>query len=710
MSNSPGVYAPVQNSSTPDLLGSRAPAGLPQARRRQGSLSSKSSDSVNRAPSAARSSPRGSYATSEDSRYALPGRDRPSSLNPSISEKFHLAPDPTEWGLDISHAEADDALHDPRDDHNTHNILTGRGLQNVGCIVLLCLCIVGLFLGYPVAHHFMNPVTFSVLHVNSTGQMPKMGNWGLIDLDTPKDVLNIHAYHDPSQTLQLVFSDEFEMDGRSFYPGDDPYWEAVDLHYWQTGNLEWYGASHLLPSLLYCEGPQGSLDPSAVYTKGGALELNLSKVDDPSTNHNLSYKGGMLSTWNKFCFTGGLIVANVMLPGMNNVFGLWPAVWTMRVALPTQNTNANGILPGAISAAQATARRLTACGRTSTTHATSAPCRIKPSTGAPPAALHSGDDNGETTFGELSFLPGQRLSRCTCPGESHPGPIHSDGTYVGRSAPEIDILEAQIGGPDGAHVGQVSQSAQWAPFNKAYDWNNSTDNMFIADSSLSHQNSFSGGVFQQATSVVSTTNQGCYQLLDQCYAVQGFEYVPGYGDAYITWITDNKVSWTLKADGVGADLDTGIAARPITDEPMYIIANLGISHAFGFVDFEHLVFPSIMRIDWVRVYQHPDKINIGCDTPEKPTSAYINTYIEAYTNPLLTTWEDDYHQPIPKNSSRTRANPLFSPLFTCFSIRSLSVVIIIGLARALVIRCGVSRYSGMFLFGPYIGGIYLVTY
>jgi hypothetical protein len=60
-----------------------------------------------------------------------------------------------------------------------------------------------------------------------------------------------------------------------------------------------YGASHLSPSLLYCEGPKGSLDPSAVYTKGGALELNLSKVDDPSTNHNLSYKGGMLSTWNK---------------------------------------------------------------------------------------------------------------------------------------------------------------------------------------------------------------------------------------------------------------------------------------------------------------------------------------------------------------------------------------------------------------------------
>lgn len=32
--------------------------------------------------------------------------------------------------------------------------------------------------------------------------------------------------------MQLVFSDEFNTDGRTFYPGDDPYWEAVDLHYW----------------------------------------------------------------------------------------------------------------------------------------------------------------------------------------------------------------------------------------------------------------------------------------------------------------------------------------------------------------------------------------------------------------------------------------------------------------------------------------------
>lgn len=43
-----------------------------------------------------------------------------------------------------------------------------------------------------------------------------------------------------------------------------------------------------------------------------------------------------------------------------------------------------------------------------------------------------------------SFLQGQRLSACTCPGESHPGPVRQDGTYVGRSAPEIDIFEATV--------------------------------------------------------------------------------------------------------------------------------------------------------------------------------------------------------------------------------------------------------------------------
>ena len=62
--------------------------------------------------------------------------------------------------------------------------------------------------------------------------------------------------------------------------------------------------------------------------------------------------------------------------------------------------------------------------------------------GLPVAATVNGDPSYDDV---LSYLPGQRLSRCTCRGESHPGPVHADtGEYVGRSAPEIDMFEAQV--------------------------------------------------------------------------------------------------------------------------------------------------------------------------------------------------------------------------------------------------------------------------
>ena len=99
----------------------------------------------------------------------------------------------------------------------------------------------------------------------------------------------------------------------------------------------------------------------------------------------------------------------------------------------------------------------------------------------------------------------------------------------------------------------------------------------------------------------------------------------------------------------------------------YLIVNLGISPNFGKIDFEHLTFPTKMRIDYIRVYQPRNAINIGCDPDDYPTEAYINAYAssflyrslcvliawprfpEAYSNPNLTTWVDDFKQPFPKN-------------------------------------------------------------
>jgi hypothetical protein len=70
-------------------------------------------------------------------------------------------------------------------------------------------------------------------------QVPGVRN--MVDADTPSDAMTRASWTDPSKTLKLIWSDEFNTDGRSFYPGDDPFWEAQNLNYWQTGDEEWYG-------------------------------------------------------------------------------------------------------------------------------------------------------------------------------------------------------------------------------------------------------------------------------------------------------------------------------------------------------------------------------------------------------------------------------------------------------------------------------------
>ena len=55
--------------------------------------------------------------------------------------------------------------------------------------------------------------------------------------------------------------------------------------------------------------------------------------------------------------------------------------------------------------------------------------------------------------------------------------------------------------------------------------------------------------------------------------------------------------------------------------------NLGMSYNFGQVDLTQIPFPVHLRVDYIRVYQDPDNINIGCDPPDFPTAAYINEYV-----------------------------------------------------------------------------------
>jgi len=131
------------------------------------------------------------------------------------------------------------------------------------------------------------------------------------------------------------------------------------------------------------------------------------------------------------------------MPGANNVIGLWPAIWTMgNLGRAGYGASLEGMvsiqlhdLATNLSSTLQWPYTYDACDIGTV--------RNQSVNGLPTAATVNGDP---TEKGVLSFLQGQRLSRCTCQGESHPGPKHSDGTYVGRSAPEIDVFEAQVSG------------------------------------------------------------------------------------------------------------------------------------------------------------------------------------------------------------------------------------------------------------------------
>lgn len=104
-------------------------------------------------------------------------------------------------------------------------------MANIGCLFLLLLCLIALFAGYPIITYYTESHqgtngAFNVGGINATGQVPAIPNFpSLVDKDTPSDAM---TWVSPDKVhYDLVFSDEFNKDGRTFFPGDDPFWQAV---------------------------------------------------------------------------------------------------------------------------------------------------------------------------------------------------------------------------------------------------------------------------------------------------------------------------------------------------------------------------------------------------------------------------------------------------------------------------------------------------
>ncbi|ODN95906.1 glucosidase [Cryptococcus wingfieldii CBS 7118] len=519
--------------------------------------------------------------------------------------------DPAGWGAMTGGPEDDDWMHneDPAHDkrYNRFDAFSSRGIANVGCLFIGALGLIALFAGYPIItfytqKHQSTNGAYNLGGINSTGQIPLISNFpSPIDEDTPSDVYTRTGFD--GEEYSLVFSDEFNRDGRTFFPGDDPYWTAVDIHYWPTGDFEWY-------------------DPGQITTRDGALVI----TNNQEPIHDLNYKSGMLQSWNQMCFQYSVYIeVAVSLPGTNRVGGFWPGVWMMgNLGRPGYGATTEGTWPYTYDS----------CDSGTLVNQTNAA-----GTG-PTLALTSGANDGP-----ISFLPGQRVSACTCEGEDHPGPTVKHG----RGVPELDILEAQI--DLDIPQGQVSQSCQIAPFDPSYEYLNTSEGAIQYDTDLTSWNSYKGGTYQEAVSSLTYIDNANYVETRGGFGIYGFEYYTNPDDrenGHITWVANGQRSWTMYPASVGPVEDMDIGQRLITEEPMAMIINFGMSNNFQAVDFANLVTPAEMLVDYVRVWQRSDGY-MGCDPPDRPTATYIENHLAAYSNPNFTTWEEAGYT-WPKNS------------------------------------------------------------
>jgi beta-glucanase (GH16 family) len=98
--------------------------------------------------------------------------------------------------------------------------------MNIGCLFILLLGVLCLFAGYPIISYYTGNSlktggAYNLGGINGTGQVPLISNFPtLIDADTP-DSAKTRTGFDGNDDWELVFSDEFNKDGRTFFDGGE---------------------------------------------------------------------------------------------------------------------------------------------------------------------------------------------------------------------------------------------------------------------------------------------------------------------------------------------------------------------------------------------------------------------------------------------------------------------------------------------------------
>ncbi|EGZ19912.1 hypothetical protein PHYSODRAFT_263685 [Phytophthora sojae] len=240
-------------------------------------------------------------------------------------------------------------------------------------------------------------LSFTTVLGSNSSYSTKSGILPWVDPSTPGSAQTYTTSR--GETWTLTMSDEFNTEGRSFEAGDDHLWTALEKADGVNSTLEVYSVN--------MTGTECDDDGNCYFF------INTTDDDrrDGYQTVYFYYRSGMVQSWNKFCFQGGIIEVRAQLPGaVTNESGN-PDVETGSTTVRAANIDYYPTCPGIWL--------LGNLGRAIFSASTS---RMWP---------YSYNECNETIFSSQN----QRVSAC------NDTPGSGLNANQGRGAPEIDILE-----------------------------------------------------------------------------------------------------------------------------------------------------------------------------------------------------------------------------------------------------------------------------
>jgi hypothetical protein len=406
----------------------------------------------------------------------------------------------------------------------------------------------------------------------------------------------------------------------------------------------------------------------------------------------------MLQTWNKFCYTEGVLEMSAQLPGIATQGGLWPALWIMgNLGRATAQKSTDKIWPFSYShcPSEAEARANQFPAEQQEINA----CRSKNWTDE--YGLNVGQGRGAIEIDIVEAMPGNwtfaykewKVDKGFCPPlpEDQYTLLESPRPMVATSlqlAPGIPFASAQrplennirFGGSQGYNCVPSDWNNQWYPELK--QGNSSTyGTVYKSQPNVDFWGEYFKGSGEKAIDLQTDSLSSLNSLPKEAWEGQHtyrLDWRAGR-DGYVEFRMDGEKQFRVNSSSVFREHDITtesgnpigkLLGRQMPEEPSYIMLNIDLSTRWGWPDCDTnycdccsdcrdpkcttcyypwqpeanqrqwlaelcKTLPAWYEIDYVRLWQRRGNTRTSCSPKDYPTQGWIESHRERYILPNM---------------------------------------------------------------------------